>query len=266
MILLTGRRAATLLLAAVLGCAGEGPPPGPIVHPRAGSQLLGVNAMESQSSFARRRYDPKSDAERLHVAVPKIAVSYHGGSANGSGVAFCQVGRRLFVLTARHVATGRRRSGEDRYRMVRYGLSFYRGEIPELTGAERDFDVREIGDIDLALLFVELPNDGYKVPPLRIGRASSLGAGAPVQTLGYSMDELADWVSIQGRVRSAGDYLDYDPPLSQGFSGGPVFDQEGRLVGLNVEVQGSSFSRALPMEQVVPAVRALVDPACPSLP
>jgi S1-C subfamily serine protease len=254
------------LAAALGGCAAPGEY-GPIAHPLAGSERLAVNSASASANFERRRYDPGSDAERAYGAVPKIAVSYADGSASGSGIAFCQVGRRVYLLTARHVATGRRTNAEPRpYRGVSYRLSFYRNEVPELAGSERELAVREIGELDLALLVADLPSAATRVPPLRIGRARALRPGDPVTTLGYSMDELAEWVAVEGSVRAVGTFLDYRPPLSQGFSGGPVFDAEGRVVGLNVEVQGGAFARALPMEVVMPAVRALVDPACPRLP
>lgn len=267
---MSARPASALLGLAVLGavaCAGELPP---IAHPRAASVSLGVNEDAARARFGRRRYDPLAQSERLHGAVARITVVHADGVSRGSGVAFCQVGRIVYVLTARHVATGEGRPDatghERRFAFVeRIELDFFRNTLPSVVGSEQDFAMRGVEGLDAALMQIELPREADRVPSLAVGRSAALRHGDPVRTLGYSWDALDDWAPQDGRVQDVGSFLGYAPAVSQGYSGGPVFDGQDRLVALNTHVEAGRTTWALPLERVLPAVREWVDPACPRL-
>ena len=62
-------------------------------------------------------------------------------------------------------------------------------------------------------------------------------------------------VSAKGRIIGAGPYDDFlqtDAPINPGNSGGPLFDMNGKVVGINTAIIGQGIAFSIPIDQVRP--------------
>ncbi|MEQ8397332.1 Do family serine endopeptidase [Thalassobaculum sp.] len=92
-------------------------------------------------------------------------------------------------------------------------------------------------DTDLALLKVSAPKP---LPSVSFGQSSVLRVGDPVIAVGNPFGlggtVTSGIVSARGRSIDDGPYVDFiqtDASINRGNSGGPLFDTEGRVVGVN---------------------------------
>lgn len=176
------------------------------------------------------------------VAPSVVAVRVDGEAARvGAGFA---VGPTR-VLTARHLVIG--------------------VDSLVVVGADgRSLDARVVGTDardDLALLEVA---EG-RFPAVQVGRAADLRVGDPVITIGnpfgLGLSVSAGLVAAGSRRVQGADgvalgpeqgFLQLSIPLNPGNSGGPVFDAEGRVVGVlsGTHAQGQAIAFAVPIEVI----------------
>ena len=97
---------------------------------------------------------------------------------------------------------------------------------------------------DLALLRVEA---GHKLPYVPLGDSSEVKVGEWVVAMGNPFglggNVTAGIVSARGRDIGSGpydDFLQIDAPINRGNSGGPLFTQDGRVVGVNTAILSPS--------------------------
>lgn len=111
---------------------------------------------------------------------------------------------------------------------------------------------------DLALLKINLRgltpaewNDGAKVGNLvfAVGRPEDLQASLGIVS--------AVGGPVHGRRRQIEAYIQTDVIMYPGFSGGPLVDASGRVLGLNSSALGRDASIALPLSAIRPVVEAL---------
>src|SRR5574337_16024 len=111
---------------------------------------------------------------------------------------------------------------------------------------------------DLALLKINLRglmpaewNDGAKVGNLvfAVGRPEDLQASLGIVS--------AVGGPVHGRRRQIEAYIQTDVIMYPGFSGGPLVDASGRVLGLNSSALGRDASIALPLSAIKPVVEAL---------
>lgn len=249
----------------VVACAGSAPEPVLLSHPKAHSSSLGVRDNQYAATFQENAFDEASEREDLAGAVVRIVVTHLEGVAMGSGVAFCQEGSRAYILSAQHVLTGvaGTASASDPFEVESIAVEFYRNGLPPVQAPLEELFVRHVPGRDLSLLRVELPYASARLPRVRIGRADRLGRGSEVRTVGYSKDAQLEWRPQHGTVRGFGEFLEYGPKVSQGYSGAPVVDAEDRLVGLNTRTSRDGVSVAIPIEDALAEVRRWVPPVCP---
>ena len=166
--------------------------------------------------------------------------------AMGSGFFISRDG---YVLTNYHVVHG---GGE-----IVVTLSDRRQLIAELVGFDRDSD--------LALLKV----DAKDLPVAVLGDSGTLAVGEWVVAIGspfgFEHSVTAGIVSAKGRSLSSERFVPFlqtDVAINPGNSGGPLFDLEGRVVGINSQIysrtggfQGLSF--AIPIEVALDVVAQL---------
>ena len=104
--------------------------------------------------------------------------------------------------------------------------------------------------LDLALLKIETGED---LPVAELGDSDKLQVGQWVMAIGnpFGLEQTvtAGIVSAKGRVIGAGPYDDFiqtDASINPGNSGGPLFDTEGKVVGINTAIiaggQGIGFA------------------------
>lgn len=128
-------------------------------------------------------------------------------------------------------------------------------ESPEVTGSQKTLKASIAGrdpGTDLALLRVE----GLKGAPAACGRSADVRAGQLVIAIGQP-GELQVTVGIVSGLSAAfrswrggqvEGLIQTTAELLPGFSGGPLVDADGRVIGINSWHFGRGVSRALPIE------------------
>jgi serine protease Do len=174
----------------------------------------------------------KSVAEIGQIA--KSATVLIQGSDTGSGVLIRQDGSTYTILTARHVIDA---------------LGSY--EVVTVTGKHYPIStptIQKLPGLDLALLKFNSP-EKYSVATL--GNSSSLqegvtvyvtgfpGQGSTINALTYNFTE-GQLTALSSKPQTGGYSLVYTNKTLPGMSGGPVFDQEARLVGIHGAADGQS--------------------------
>jgi len=110
-------------------------------------------------------------------------------------------------------------------------------------------------DSDLAVLRVDLPEAQLsELQPVTFGDSASLEIGQSVLAIGSPFGQ--DWTLTSGIVSaigrsirgltnfSIGGVIQTDAAINPGNSGGPLLDLEGRVVGVNSQIVGSTRSSA----------------------
>ncbi len=97
---------------------------------------------------------------------------------------------------------------------------------------------------DLAVLHV---NAGHKLPFIQLGNSNDVKPGQWVVAMGNPFglggSVTAGIVSADGRDIGSGPYdsfIQVDAPINQGNSGGPLFTQDGKVVGVNTAILSPS--------------------------
>ena len=143
----------------------------------------------------------------------------------GSGVIIDKAG---VVLTNRHVVEG----ADDV--LVRLA-----------DGSEhKATDVRTDDQTDLAVVYIKTTRT---LTPAVLGESGKLEIGDWVVAMGHpfglEMTVTAGIISAKGRGLASGqgvNYLQTDAAINPGNSGGPLFDLEGRVIGINTAIASSS--------------------------
>jgi S1-C subfamily serine protease len=150
-----------------------------------------------------------------------------GGTATGSGFVIDEEGH---LLTNNHVVEGATRIS------VKLG-SEDRSYPAEVVGTDPATDV--------ALLKVDVPAD--KLHPLALGDSSELEVGDPVVAIGnpFGLDRTVTSGIVSALQRqieapngfSISHVIQTDAAINPGNSGGPLIDAEGRVVGINSQIE-----------------------------
>jgi serine protease Do len=144
--------------------------------------------------------------------------------AQGSGFLISSDG---LVLTNAHVVDGAKE--------VTVKLSDHREFKAKVLGADRSSDI--------AVLKI----DGRDLPAVSLGDSDKLGVGDYVLAIGepFGLEETATAgiVSAKGRSLPGDGYVPFiqtDAAVNPGNSGGPLFDANGSVVGINSQIYSSS--------------------------
>ncbi|HEX6899110.1 MAG TPA: serine protease [Thermoanaerobaculia bacterium] len=203
----------------------------------------------------------------------------------GSGVILCQREELAYILTAHHVIYGESQ-GEglrsSRRDVRKTEIRFFRDLTPMIV-EDRDKGEDKIGATpfaakDLVLLTVAVPQQLPNAAPGAIPPATDLNATAgrrefPVTAIGYAKSSAREWVEERGAMtRRDGIHLLHDAQIEKGFSGGPLFDESGALVGLNVRFAsraaggentfGSREGVSLAIDEIVESIDGKLPAGC----
>jgi serine protease Do len=141
-------------------------------------------------------------------------------------------------------------------------------EVIVRTSDRREFVAQIIGAderSDIALLKI----DGEDLPSVTIGSAADLKVGEWVLAIGspfgFEHSATAGIVSAKGRSLPTEDYVPFiqtDVAINPGNSGGPLFDLDGRVVGVNSQIYSRTggfmgLSFAIPIEVAMDVVEQL---------
>lgn len=153
-----------------------------------------------------------------------------------------------YILTNNHVV-----NGADE---VMVKLSDGREVKGEIKGADEK--------VDLALIKI---SEKDKLPFAELGDSDSLEVGEWVLAIGnpfgLSHTVTAGIVSAKGRVIGSGPYDDFiqtDASINPGNSGGPLFNSEGRVIGINTAIiagGGGGIGFAIPISMAKTIVNQL---------
>ena len=181
--------------------------------------LLGaaVVVVQSQRAVASIPQPVRDIADKITVRID--------GANGGSGIIIKSAGNTYTVLTCWHVVDKKGnytvRTGDGKTYQVNYST------------------VKRIGDIDLAE-FQFTSNENYR--PVEIGNSGEVSAGSTVYAFGWAApDQVSkgrEYVPLETTARIVSQPVDeYALVLSNtvkpGMSGGPILDEQGRLIGVS---------------------------------
>jgi formylglycine-generating enzyme required for sulfatase activity len=195
------------------------------------------------------------DWQALLAAVVKIEAGQT--SIPGAGCLIKIDGNRGYILTAYHVIKEAEQA--DRQQVM---VRFYQGfkTFPGIINREW-IDTRN----DLAVLVVE------NVPVqqiLPLGSTQKLERLDDVIAIGHPSG--SSWALARGQVSNfTGRDIHFAAAVDQGNSGGPLLDEQGQMIGLNVEMAGQ-FGVAIQADVITPIlwrwIGPLSAPAAPTRP
>jgi serine protease Do len=158
----------------------------------------------------------------------------------------------------------------DDYVLTNHHVVRNADEIIVRLADRRELEAELVGSderSDLALLKL----DADDLQPVRIGNSEALEVGNWVVAIGspfgFEQTVTAGIVSAKGRSLSSGQYVPFiqtDVAINQGNSGGPLFNLDGEVVGINSQIysqtggfQGISF--AIPIDMAINVAEQLRD-------
>ncbi len=106
------------------------------------------------------------------------------------------------------------------------------------------------------LAFLEVP-DTFKLPEIKLAERATLSEGDVVLAMGhpFGFDFSAKQGIVSNRAQDLDDvtYIHHDAALNPGNSGGPLVDQEGKVVGVNTFIakDGNNIGFSLPVEYLI---------------
>ena len=205
-----------------------------------GPSVVNVTATQGESDTARQGQGDDGDDEDDQQGMPDILRRFFGpggpgmppghprfgGESLGSGFIISSDG---YILTNNHVVSGAEK-------------------VVVRLSDRRELDAKVVGTddkSDVALLKVNATG----LPAVAIGDSSKLKPGQWVVAIGspFAMDHTVTHgiVSYVGRGgRSAGEqyvpFIQTDVPINRGNSGGPLFNLDGQVVGINSQIYSNT--------------------------
>jgi 2-alkenal reductase len=188
-----------------------------------------------------------------------------GPASQGSGFVVSPEG---YVLTNSHVITTAGESSSDDVRAAgQVFVGFPDGDrvVAEVVG----WDVFD----DVGLVKVD-PNE-HALKPVPLGDSASVVVGEPVAAIGSpfgkenslavgvvsavdrSIESLTSQYDLPGAIQT-------DAPINKGNSGGPLFDAEGNVIGINAQIRsqsgnGEGVGFAVPINAAKRSMRQLIE-------
>jgi S1-C subfamily serine protease len=193
-------------------------------------QVTVTNSEPAATGKALAIGDIYERAEKAVVEITAAATQFSGSqSAQGSGFVFDDEGH---VITNQHVVEG----------ASSISVRFWDGSTrpARLVGTDPS--------TDLAVIKVNAP--ATFLEPLRLGDSSAVDVGDPVVAMGspFGLEGTvtSGIVSALHRQMTAPnnfkilDSIQTDAAINHGNSGGPLLDQEGRVIGVNAQIESES--------------------------
>jgi len=191
------------------------------------NQAAVVGIMATGRLTAAAAGDDNDPLSQLFPGLPQPGRSPHPRGiehAQGSGFIVSPDG---IVMTNAHVVDGAQ--------TVIVKLSDHREFKAKVLGADRSSDI--------AVLKI----DAHNLPTVQLGNSDQLGVGDYVLAIGepFGLEETATAgiVSAKGRSLPGDGYVPFiqtDAAVNPGNSGGPLFDANGAVVGINAQIYSNS--------------------------
>jgi len=233
--------------------------------------LLGL----SLPAWAGEEILPLLKAETVMILVHRE----NGGAETGSGIILCQNDDQTYILTARHVLYGKAPGGRPTPGLLdisRIEISFYKNIAPPIVEDEgQEVITKQAAGPRRDLLLLTVPVLTVLPAKARSGLvpAAEPGGGQPTAyAIGYGQDggKTQSWAAVEGKLLAwEPDALHHSAPITPGFSGGPLFNESGGLIGINIGTEtalgsaGKSESYlALPIEKVIETIDKWLPATC----
>jgi serine protease Do len=138
----------------------------------------------------------------------------------------------------------------DGYILTNNHVAGHADEILVTLNDKREFKAKVIGKdpkTDLALIKID---PRQPLPYATLGSSSKVEVGDPVMAIGspfgFNLTVTAGIVSAKGRALGGNydDFIQTDASINPGNSGGPLFDAQGRVIGINTAIYSSTGSNA----------------------
>jgi len=138
----------------------------------------------------------------------------------------------------------------DGYILTNNHVAGHADEILVTLNDKREFKAKVIGKdpkTDLALIKIDTKQP---LPYATLGSSSKVEVGDPVMAIGspfgFNLTVTAGIVSAKGRALGGNydDFIQTDASINPGNSGGPLFDAQGRVIGINTAIYSSTGSNA----------------------
>ena len=178
-----------------------------------------VAEQEHEISALREQLAPRTDWVEIAVAVRRSVATVEAGDFLGSAWVARTDARGSDLVTNYHVVEEAWKNG-DAHVVVRVGDRMLAGTIDRVDAVD-----------DLAVVHVE-----ESLPALVVLRERPL-VGSAVMAIGSPLGlDGTVTVGVVSAFRSldGSEYLQFSAPVSPGNSGGPVIDEQGRVVGVTV--------------------------------
>jgi serine protease Do len=167
------------------------------------------------------------------VATQTTVLIDRKGSGTGSGVIISRNGNTYYVLTARHVVEALGKSTAIVFNGKEYPLD--------------NSQPQKLADLDLAVVQFN-SSETFEVAPL--GNSKQINQGENIYVSGWPAIDQAitkpSHLVTEGRIagirpgNSDGYELLYSNSTGPGMSGGPIFDSNGRVIGIHGRAAGNS--------------------------
>ncbi|HBL28127.1 MAG TPA: hypothetical protein DD490_14940 [Acidobacteria bacterium] len=246
------------------------------------SRALGITCL-ALAGLVAARPGLADEGAWLKKLTVQIQVQREGEDAPefGSGVVLCSQDDFVYIVTAYHVIYERQPGAirGSRSNVIQTEARFFQVAEPvvetqgDLDRKQPRFEPYPVPEKDLLLLTLDMRKELPHATPGQLPTAVTLNtADWEVRAIGYAKETRKgekEWVERKGAIlRRDGDFLNHSAQLEEGFSGGPLFDKAGGLLGINIQFikdpadESRRIGQAVPIDQVREAFSKKLPASC----
>jgi len=210
--------------------------------------------------------------ELLNYQTVRIQIEHKEGKEVGSGIVLCQKGERIYILTAKHVLIGEGSFDENQKPTGRFRnistvtIKFYKKYQSDIIKEWSEITEKHASTEDIALLQVKMTDHVSSLKLSTIGTSDNVKLFQEVYTTGHPVSITKDWYPCTGKVNRIGEYIEYTAEIEKGYSGGPVVNQRGELIGMNAHIsksdEGRTIAGAIPVNEILDTLRPWMELSC----